>query len=69
MNQRRAKTVKRREKLEEIYEIYKNLSQENQLGVAIETAYKIGNLDKMSNQAEEIEENEISLLDSDMIAE
>ena len=65
MNQRRAKTVKRREKLEEIYEIYKNLSQENQLGVAIETAYKIGNLDKMS----EIEENEISLLDIDLIAE
>ena len=65
MNQRRAKTVKRREKLEEIYEIYKNLSQENQLGVSIETAYKIGNLDKMS----EIEENEISLLDIDLIAE
>ena len=65
MNQRRAKTVKRREKLEEIYVIYKNLSQENQLGVAIETAYKIGNLDKMS----EIEENEISLLDIDLIAE
>ena len=65
MNQRRAKTVKRREKLEEIYEIYKNLFQENQLGVAIETAYKIGNLDKMS----EIEENEISLLDIDLIAE
>ena len=65
LNQRRAKTVKRREKLEEIYVIYKNLSQENQLGVAIETAYKIGNLDKMS----EIEENEISLLDIDLIAE
>ena len=65
MNQRRAKTVKRREKLEEIYEIYKNLSQENQLGVAIETAYKIGNLDKMS----EIEENEISLLDIYLISE
>ena len=65
LNQRRAKTVKRREKLEEIYVIYKNLSQENQLGVSIETAYKIGNLDKMS----EIEENEISLLDIDLIAE
>ena len=68
LNHRRP-TVERREKLEGIYEIYKNLSLENQLGVASETVYKLGNFDKMSNQAEEIEETEISLLDIDKISE
>jgi hypothetical protein len=69
LNHRRAKTVERREKLDGIYEIFKNLSLENQLGVAIETAYKIGSLDKRSNQAEKIEKNGISLLDIDLISE
>jgi hypothetical protein len=38
--------------LEAIYEIYKNLTLELQLSVVIETANKIGTLDKF-----EIEEN------------
>jgi hypothetical protein len=40
--------------LEAIYEIYKNLTLKLQLLVVIETAYKIGNLDKF-----EIEEKNL----------
>ena len=61
------KTVDRREKLEEIYEIYKNLPLELQLSVVIETAYKIGTLNKF--EIDENPPNEISLLEIDLINE
>ena len=44
MNARRPKTVRRQEKLEEIYEIYKNLSLDEQISEAVSTAYQIGTL-------------------------
>ena len=47
MNARRPKTVRRQEKLEEIYEIYKNLSLDEQISEAVSTAYQIGTLNKI----------------------
>jgi hypothetical protein len=52
---------------DKIYEIYKNLTLELQLSVVIETAYKIGTLDKF--EIEENPPNEISLLEIDLINE
>ena len=50
MNARRPKTVHRQEKLEEIYEIYKNLSLDEQVSQAVSTAYQIGTLNKIQVQ-------------------
>ena len=49
-NARRPKTVHRQEKLEEIYEIYKNLSLDEQVSQAVSTAYQIGTLNKIQVQ-------------------
>jgi isoleucyl-tRNA synthetase len=67
LHQRRKKTVDRRENLEAIYEIYKNLPLELQLSVVIETAYKIGTLNKF--EIDENPPNEISLLEINLINE
>ena len=53
--------------MEAIYEIYKNLPLELQLSVVIETAYKIGTLNKF--EIDENPPNEISLLEIDLINE
>ena len=55
MNSRRPKTIARQEKLESIYEIYKNLSLEEQISEAVNTAYQIGTLDKLQIQYSFIE--------------
>ena len=55
MNARRPKTVRRQEKLEEIYEIYKNLSLDEQISEAVSTAYQIGTLNKIQIQFSFIE--------------
>ena len=52
---RRPKTVRRQEKLEEIYEIYKNLSLDEQISEAVSTAYQIGTLNKIQIQFSFIE--------------
>ena len=55
MNSRRLKTIAKHEKLESIYEIYKNLSLEEQISEAVNTAYQIGTLDKLQIQYSFIE--------------
>ena len=65
MNPRRPKTVRRQEKLEEIYDVYKNLSLDEKVSEAVSTAYQIGSLDKIQMQFSFIENNEQTQLPSD----
>ena len=65
MNQRRPKTVRRQEKLEAIYDVYKNFSLDEQVSEAVSTAYQIGTLDKIQMQFSFVEDNEQTQLPSD----
>ena len=65
MNQRRPKTVRRQEKLEAIYDVYKNFSLDEKVSEAVSTAYQIGSLDKIQMQFSFIENNEQTQLPSD----
>ena len=65
MNQRRPKTVRRQEKLEAIYDVYKNFSLDEQVSEAVSTAYQIGTLDKIQMQFSFVENNEQTQLPSD----
>ena len=65
MNARRPKTVHRQEKLEEIYEIYKNLSLDEQVSQAVSTAYQIGTLNKIQVQFSFFENPDQTNLPSD----
>ena len=71
LNPRKQKVVDRRDKLEAIYEIYKNLSLEDQLKEAINTAYEIGTLDKISfdNAIIQNSSENIFLQEFDLISE
>jgi late competence protein required for DNA uptake (superfamily II DNA/RNA helicase) len=50
LNARRKKTIQRQQKLEEIYDIYKNLDFEEQIIEAVSTAFTIGNLNQIELQ-------------------
>ena len=65
MNPRRPKTVRRQEKLEAIYDVYKNFSLDEQVSEAVSTAYQIGTLDKIQMQFSFVEDNEQTQLPSD----
>jgi hypothetical protein len=65
MNARRPKTVHRQEKLEEIYEMYKNLSLDEQVSQAVSTAYQIGTLNKIQVQCSFFENPDQTNLPSD----
>ena len=65
INARRPKTVHRQEKLEEIYEIYKNLSLDEQVSQAVSTAYQIGTLNKIQVQFSFFENPDQTNLPSD----
>ena len=65
MNARRPKTVRRQEKLEEIYEIYKNLTLAEQISEAVSTAYQIGTLNEIQIQFSFVENLEQTNIPTD----
>ena len=69
MNARRPKTVRRQEKPEAIYDVFKNPSLEEQVSEAVSTAYKIGTLDKIKIQFFFVENNEETQVPSDSDSE
>jgi hypothetical protein len=62
LNARRKVTIQRQQKLEEIYDIYKNLDFEEKIIEAVSTAFTIGNLNQIELQTSFYEPTEHTMM-------